>query len=310
MNVRARAGIDVYGTTVRYAEVEQQGPRYRLLRLGRLAFDFDAAAVLHAADTADAADHLNVLGNALGEAFADTAATRLHVVIHPPHTYSFFTPLPVDADRDQRKQRLLREAALLMRAGAARPLRLTADPLYTETLDEGPTLEWYHVLALHERMHTRLDRILRPLSPPHFRMTLSMHAVANAIDRLERRSGEAETRTAPYTLAIGWYPTHVEYVVCRRGRWYFSLYTDADDPADCAYFALLLTGRLHLTPEDLGRLYLYGAPLNPDDFASLHDVFGLTPEPFDPMRLVEMDVDTFSPDDDLNAYTPCIGVTV
>ena len=43
MDVRARAGIDIYGTVLRYAEVEQRGPRYRLLRLGSCDFDFDIA---------------------------------------------------------------------------------------------------------------------------------------------------------------------------------------------------------------------------------------------------------------------------
>lgn len=307
MTVRVRAGIDVHGTVLRYAELEQRASRYRLLRLGSFNFDFDVAAAIREAAHPE---HLDALSDALGQAFGPSTATRLHVVVHPPHSYSFFTPLPGGADKEDRKQRLLREAALLTRSRTPHPLRLTADPLYPETLDDENTVEWYHVLALHERMHIRLDRLLRPLPPAHFRVMLSMHAVANAIGRLEQRTDASAPREAPFTLAVGWYPTHVEYVLCRNGHWHFSLYTDAEPPTDCAYFALLLIQRLHLTPDEVGQLYVYGTPRPLDDFASMQESFALAPEWLDPLRLVDVDADQFTPADDLSAYVPCLGAVL
>ena len=89
MDVRARAGIDIYGTVLRYAEVEQRGPRYQLLRLGSCDFDFDIAeAMLQASppehvnllflndtfggfiDITDASG-MNLPDNPMGHAFAD-----------------------------------------------------------------------------------------------------------------------------------------------------------------------------------------------------------------------------------------------
>ena len=58
------------------------------------------------------------------------------------------------------------------------------------------------------------------------------HAVATAVERIERRGGEGEGRKqAPFTLALGWYPTHVEFTLCRHTHWYFSHYSEAASPA-------------------------------------------------------------------------------
>ncbi len=307
MDVQARAGIDIYGTVLRYAEVEQHGERYRLLRLGSCDFDFDVAgAVLEAAGT----EPLEALTDALTDVFEGSAATRLHVTLHPPHCYSFFTPLPADVAKDERKQRLLREASLLTRSRSPQPLRLTADPVFADTPEEGYHVEWYHVLALKERLHARFDRIFRMLPQAHYRMTLSMHAVANAIERLEQRGEHEAPRQAPFSLAIGWYPSHVEYTLCRHGRWYFSHFTDADVPDDCAYFALLLLNRLDLTPAAFDRLYLYGGHQELDAFSSLRHVFGATPELLNPMQLIDLDEHSMAASEHLEAYAPCIGVAL
>ena len=46
METPARAGIDVYGSALRYVELERFGARYRLLRLGRCDFDFDIVVMV------------------------------------------------------------------------------------------------------------------------------------------------------------------------------------------------------------------------------------------------------------------------
>ena len=308
MDVRARAGIDIYGTVLRYAEVEQRGPRYQLLRLGSCDFDFDIAeAVLQGSPP----EHLEALTDALNDVFEGSVATRLHVTVHPPTCYSFFTALPVEVTKEERKQRLLREAALLTRSSSPQPLRLTADPVYTETMDDGEAVEWFHVLALNERLHARFDRICRMLPQSRHRMTLSMHAVANAVERIERRAGEGEGRQqAPFTLVLGWYPTHVEFTLCRHTHWYFSHYSEAAPPADCAYFALALTGRLGLEQSAVGRIFVYGGFKKADDFAGLAEVFPAVPEPLNPMQLIDLDPDSMAASFDHAAYAPCLGVAL
>ena len=308
MDVRARAGIDIYEKVLRYAEVEQRGPRYQLLRLGSCDFDFDVAdAVLDAANP----EHLEALTDALNDVFEGSVAARLHVTLHPPTCFSFFTALPVEVAREERKQRLLREAALLTRSGTPQPLRLTADPVYTETLEDSKAIEWYHVLALNERLHARFDRICRMLPQSHHRMTLSMHAVANAVERIERRGGDGARRQgAPFSLALGWYPTHIEFTLCRHARWYFSHFAEAATPDDAAYFALALTGRLGIKQGAVGRIFIYGGFKKPEDFAELAYVFPAEPESLNPMQLIDLDADSMAASFDHTAYAPCLGVTL
>ena len=308
MDVRARAGIDIYGSVLRYAEVEQRGPRYQLLRLGSCDFDFDVAgAVLESSPP----EHLEALTDALNDVFEGSVAARLHVTLHPPTCFSFFTALPVEVAKEDRKQRLLREAALLTRSDSPQPLRLTADPVYTETLDPGSAVEWYHVLALNERLHARFDRICRMLPQSQHRMTLSMHAVANAVERIERRgsAGEQRQRT-PFSLAIGWYPTHVEFTLCRHAHWYFSHFSEPAQPNDCTYFALALATRLGIKQGAIGRVFIYGGFKSPEDFVEMAHVFPAEPEALNPMDLIELDSDSMAASFDHTAYAPCLGVTL
>lgn len=308
MDGHARAGIDIYGKTLRYAELEQRGSQYHLLRLGSLDFDFD---VTDAILDATAQTSLETLTDALTEVFEGSTATRLYVAVHPPACYSFFTPLPKNLESEERKNRLLSEAALLTRSASPQPLRLTADPVFTETLEEeNRDVEWFHVLALKERLHTRFDRVFRMLPQTHYRMTLSMHAVAKAMAWLQRRRDEAGQTDAPFTLAVGWYPTHVEYTVCRGGHWYFSQFTEAEEPANSAYFALLLLDRLHLQTTSVRQVYLYGGYRDLADFALLHDAFSTPPALLDPTQHLDLHENHIAGSFSHDAYAPCIGVAL
>ena len=308
MDGHARAGIDIYGKALRYAEIEQQGSQYHLLRLGSLDFDFD---VTDAILDATAQTSLETLTDALTDVFEGSAASRLYVAVHPPACYSFFTPLPKNLESEERKNRLLSEAALLTRSASPQPLRLTADPVFTETLEEdNRDIEWFHVLALKERLHTRFDRVFRMMPQAHYRMTLSMHAVAKAMAWVERRTEATEPTDAPFTLAIGWYPTHVEYTLCRDDHWYFSHYTEAEEPANSVYFALLLLDRLHLKTTSVRQVYLYGGHRDLDDFMLLRDVFPTAPALLEPTQHIDLHERHIAGSFSRDAYAPCIGVAL
>lgn len=305
MDVTAQAGIDIYGTVLRYAEVARRGTRYTLRRLGSCEFDFD---IVETVLQGSSPDHVETLSDALIDVFEGSLATRLQVVIHPPHCYSFFSPLPVDMPTDNGRQRLLRDATLLTRSSNPESLRLTADPVYTETLAEGNTVEWFHVLALKEALQARFDRIFRLLPHSNHRMTLSMQAIANAVERLERQGPNGAPRKAPFTLALGWYPTHVEYTLCRHSHWYFSHFTDASSPNDSAYFGLALLNRIGLTPADIGHVFVYGEDVS--DFTALEDIFEVDPEHLNPANLIDIDPNSMMAQFDADAYVPCLSVTL
>ena len=307
MGAYVQAGVDIYESTLRYAEVERRGSDYRLLKLGSCEFDFNMAQML----TGGAPPmYLDTLAEALSDVFAESKASDLHVVFHPTNCFSFFTPLFVDMSDEARKRRLQDEATLLTTGERPVSLHLTADAVHTETLDNGRVVEWFHVLGVHEHVHAQLDRILRRLPQDNYRFNLSTRGAANAIETLARLAGTATRETAPFALAIGYYKTHVEFVICRHHRWYFSHFAPCSAPSDGVYFALSLLRRLNLDRSGFGHLYLYGDDVEPEVFTLLQDIFQQIPDVLNPMDVVALDRKKPGMHFDAEAYVPCIGIAM
>lgn len=299
MEAHARAGIDIVGRSLRYAEVEQFGSHYRLLRLGSCDFDFDIVEGVLSEPTDD---HVAMVSDALGDVFSGSIAGSLHVTIHPPGCYSFFSPLPTGSTPTQRKVRLQQEAALL--AGTERPLHITADAVRTQALEDGTAVDWVHVLAIEDSVHERIHNVIRNLPQPRMRLMVGMHAAASTVGRLELPpAGE-------YALAIGWYPDHIEYALCHDREWHFSKYTDAVPPVDVAYFAAHIADRFGLAPREVQTLYLYGNDADPSLFSDLESVFESEIRPLNPLVVLDVDSGSLSSDFDVEAYVGCIGAAL
>lgn len=306
MHVQARASIDLQGTVLRYAEVERYGARYRLLRLGSCDFDFDAASELLADE---APPHLDVVADAIADVFEGSSAAHLRVALHPPAGHAFFTPLPADLAPEARRKRLEVEALLLTDAEASHALRLGADSVYHETLDDGRTLEWYHVFAVSARTQERFEHVLRAFPRAHRRLTTSMSGVAALVAQLETvrpRPDEAP----PYSLALGVYDGIVEYTLCQGVRWRFAHYAHASAPSDVVYYATALLARVGLRPRDVGRLLLYGDAPDPALTALLEAVFGREAAPIDPLAVVDLDPGSLAASFDATGYTPAVGAAL
>lgn len=307
MGAYVQAGVDIHGSTLRYAEVERDGSSYRLLKLGSCEFDFDMAQAL---STGAQPVYLDTLAEALNDVFAQSMAAELHVVFHPSNCYSFFTPLFIDMTEDERKWRLQEEANLLTAQGTPVPLHLTADVVYTETLENGRVVEWFHVLGVEEQIHSQLDRILRTLPPTSYRFNLSTRGTANAIESLCRKENREPSEEAPFTLGIGYYATHTEYVLCRRNRWYFSHHSESSAPADSVYFSLGLLRRLKLDRSMVGQVYIYGEEIEGDVFSLLQDVYKQPPEVLNPVEVVALERKSAGMHFTAEAYVPCIGIAM
>lgn len=307
MGAYVQAGVDIYESTLRYAEVERNGSDYRLLKLGSCEFDFNMAQAL-----AGGAQpmYLDTLADALNDVFSESQASDLHVVFHPSNCYSFFTPLYIDMTEEDRKRRLQEEATLLTSETGPMPLHLTADVVHTETLENNRVVEWFHVLGIQERVHSQLDRILRGLPHSSYRFNLSTRGTANAIEQLARKEQTELSDEAPYSLAIGFYKTHIEYVICRRFRWFFSHYIVSTSSADSVYFALALMRRLNLERSEVGQLFIYGEEIETEVFAILQDVFNLNAEVLNPIEVVSLDRKNPGMHFTAEAYVPCIGIAM
>ena len=302
MEAHARAGIDIYDRVLRYAEIEQYGARYRLLRLGSCDFDFDVGKdVLFGRH----GDRLSTVSDALRDVFAGSVAGNLHISVHPPRCYSFFSPLPVGSPSSERKIRLQQEAALL--AGTDQPLHITADAVHSQALGSGDKVEWVHVLAVEDRFQKRVSTIVKELPHSRSRLMVGMQTAAATVARL---STSYERWRGPFSLALGWYADHVEYALVHEGRWYFSKFTDAVPPVDVAYFAVELLQRLRLRPAQVGRLFLYGNQVDPYLFTDLETVFDLEAEKLNPLAALDLDAGSLASDFDAEAYVGCIGAAL
>lgn len=307
MGAYVQAGVDLYKSTLRYAEVERNDQHYRLLKLGSCEFDFNMADAL--SDSAQPM-HLETLAEALNDVFSESIASDLHVVFHPSDCYSFFTPLYVDLTEEQRKYRLQEEATLLTSQSTPVPLHLTADVVYTETLENGRVVEWFHVLGVEERIHKQLSSVLHALPHSSFRFNLSTRGTANAIEQMARKENLEMRTNQAYTLAIGYYKTHIEYALCRQNRWFFSHHTDSSAAVDSVYFALALLRRLKIDRSQVGRIYIYGEDIEGEVFSVLTEIFENTPEVLNPMEVVQLEKKSPGMHFTAEAYVPCIGVAM
>lgn len=305
MDATPHAGIDIYGAALRYAEVEQHGDHYRLLRLGSCDFDFNLDHALLGDEDTDPG-HLATVAEALGDVFEGSEAATLRITLHPPRCYSFFVPLPLDITEEARLDRLQAEATVLVGAASKEDLHLTVDTVHTESLNGEGEVGWNHVLALPTEAHVRFKRVVETLPPASLRLMLSMHGATAAIGRLARRP-EA---TAAYTLALGWYPTHLEYSILRDGAWYFSHHTPAASPNDTTYYAISLLRRFGLTKQDVEQIYVYGEEAPPAAFAPLERIFRRSVQRLDPLGIVNLSPESFEADFNPEAYAACLGSTL
>ncbi len=302
MSLNVRAGIDFNGSILRYAEVEETKEGFHLLRLGACDFDFDVADDLFGEAQPR---HLGTVVEALADVFAGSEATQLNLALHPPTGYSFLTPLSADADSAERDDRLVQEIALVTADGhEADALHFTSEALHRETLPHGRDVLWHHVLALREPVTDRLGEIFRLLPYPSHRLATSMQAAAAAMTLSDTGSGSG------FQLALGFYGSFVEYVIERGGKLRFSHYAEPSHPADAAFFAATLLGRIGIGAADLDAVNLYGTRADLADPAVLEAVFRQPSRKMDPMALVAVEADSLPADFEAEAYVPCVGAAL
>lgn len=308
MDAHARASIDLQGTQLRYAEIEHYGAgRYHLLRLGTCDFDFDVAqAILETGAPA----HLRALTDALREVFAGSQASQLRVVLHPPYSHTFFSSTPSRWSVGERRQWFRQELAWLH--DAEQDLHLTAEPLHTERPERvAEPVTWHHILAIPQATHDRVLALLRGFTQAQQHLSVSMQGVAATVRQLEAHAPTLEARAqAPYALALGWYPTHLEYTLCHGDRWVFSHHSAAGPPANSFFYAVTLLQHLRLPPQAVGRVFLYGEGASLQDFALGEGIFGVRPERLDPIAALDLEREALDPSFDTSPFAPCIGVAL
>lgn len=302
MQTEIRAGIDIYRSVLRYAEVERRGPQYRLLRLGSCTFEFDLADAL--LRDGQPGQHETVR-QALDDVFEGSSAAQLHVVLHPPDTYAFHTPVAAQVSTVERRRMLTHQVELLV-GEPSEPLHITQTPLYGEQTASGERMEWFHALTLPEQAHSYLERLTDGLAARDLQLHSSMGAVARTLTRLYELDSAAPEDGLQ--LGIGVYPTHFEFTLCHGAYWIYSLHAPAGPSANAAYYAVKLLDHLRYHTRDVYRIALYGELGGQHSFDLLSELMDCPVRPLNTLASLDLAPDRLGDDDaQVAAYAPCIG---
>jgi len=305
MDDSVSAALSIRDDTLHYAELERRDDGVRLLRWGREDFSFDLSRAL-LREGNPSRGRARQVQEAIEERLADTPARDLHVAIHPPDSYSFFTPISSDVPVRDRRRQLLQQAALVTGVRSSTKLHMTSDTVRTAQDSEGDPFMWVHVLAVPDVVDRQMAELLRPLPPREHGWIVSSEAASRVTRRIERSGGSAEEALRPYTLAVGQYPAHTEYALSRNREWYHAHYTEeARSPENRAYFAVGFLNRVDVPLDGVGRLFVYGEDVDLVDYGPLEQLFGQTPERLDPFRVVE--ARSGRTPEATEAFAPCIG---
>ena len=301
-NAKPRAGVEVYGRVMRYAEVRGGGAApLHLVRLGACDFDFDVAeALLGLAGPT----HLDTVATAVREIFADSAARTLAVAVHPWNCTSFFSPLPAGMPPAERFEQLRQEAAMLSDASVARPVRVKATPVRIETLADGQVAHWHHVLRLSDSVHARFDHVATEPEGEGSRWKHDFVDTTAAAAAVVGRRPEMDDDA--FALAIGVYGSRSEVALCRGATWHYGHHAEAGALEDGAYFVAALLDRLGVDPSDLAHLFLYGDGIDAEAVEGVEALLGLRARPLNPLdmfRPARSGADPLT----LASYAPVIG---
>ena len=305
------AVIGLSGSALRYAEIERaaSGERSsgrvpgRLLRLGTCDFEVD----IEQGVLGDGAPYaIQGIGEALREVFRDTTAQALVIVAHPPHTTSFFTPVPVGLDADARDEQLRQEAALLADVSSEEPVRVRAVPLRLDTIGGTPH-RWHHVTHVSEPIHARLSLLARALGVDRYDLSDAPRAAAAIVRAMASVEGRPSNGVE---LAVGAYAHHTEISLSQGRSWLFGHHGPGASPEDTAYFALAALERIGVTPSGVARLHVYGDEGRQEERLSVvSSLLELDAQPLDPLSLYGRHPEGLSADH-LAGFAPVLGATL
>lgn len=307
--------LDVSGAAIRYATVERPSDsQARLMDGGVASCPFNAAQDLL---QADAPAHQEALHDALRTAFGTPdrasapAPDAFSIVVHPSDLYAFFTPLAVDSSVSQRKRELRQRAALLTQIRDIDTVRLHAKTVRTsDQAERNGRLMWVHVMAVPHAVEQRVHALADALGFPAPQWTVSTEAVVPVVSRIELQNISHEDALRPYALAIGIYPCHTEYALTSNRNWYHShVAMDAETTDDRAYYAVSMLNRLQISPQSVGRIFVYGSG-SVTDPSVFEAVFDRSPTPLSLDAAFDTSACEWARGAEASAFAACCGATL
>lgn len=307
MDAYVRAGVDITGRAVRYAEVSQCASGRRLSRLGRIDVDEDVlGSVLSGRDD----ERVHAISEALAEVFSGPEDSHgiddLRIAIPPREGHSFRVPVCSEAGSDARRNDLTQAIELLI--APEKPLRITADVIRRGAMSHGVEEEWMHVLAVEERLDECLRHLVRDVPAKRTRLMSGAQAAVSMIGCAEAaREGVGEDFC---TLGIGWYADRLDYVFCTGKAWRFDGFAEGVEPVDAAYLGARTASRFGISSSSVQTVYVYGDTAPDTLFSELRAVFGGNIRVLHPAALRGVPVTCPPSDVDIPAYAGCIGAAL
>ncbi len=304
MDAYVRAGVDITGRAVRYAEVSQCASGRRLSRLGRIDVDEEVlGGVLSGRDD----ERVHAVSEALAEVFSGPEASHgiddLRIAISPREGHSFRVPVSSEAGPDARRSGLTQAIELLI--APEKPLRITADVIRHGAISHGVEEEWMHVLAVEERLDECLRHLVRGVPAKHTRLMSGTQAAVSMIGCAEAAREDAGEDSC--ALGIGWYADRLDYIFCTGKVWRSGGFAEGVEPIDAAYLGAHTASRFGIPPSGVQTVYVYGDTAPDALFSELRAVFGGDIRVLHPAVLQDVSITSPPPDVDVPAYAGCIG---
>ena len=294
-----RAGLFFTSTSMRYAELEKHGNKYRLLRLGSCDFSFNPLKQF--SEKTDS--HFESLVNAVGDILGSSRASRVHIALHPKLANSFFSPVANSLDRKHARRQIAEEARLMFpddgRSG------IISRRLENVIVSGGAKHAWVHITAVPAQVRTRLQQVMRGLSD---KTCVGIPLAESVVGLLNRVQDE---NSPTYTLMVGLFKGELELLLSKRGKLHYAQSINfSGAPSDAIYWATNLCRRLNVSASDLDLIYMFGEKTDRTIERLLAASFEAQVQELDPLRALDVDKDRVSTDFDHGAYAPCIGVAI
>jgi hypothetical protein len=302
MRTGATAGIEFISSSMRYAEVEQIGNHFRLLRLGNCDFEFDVADVLFGSGSSV---YLDTISRAVGEVFEGSSAATLRVTVHSPAAHQFGSAAQQNLSDALRQDHAVFDAAIVT-GHEVDPEAVRSSPGAAQGTDFGDEVELLQVAALQPEPKERLSVALSRVGIPNIELISDSEAVSRVIRALcGIENGDFGT-----TLAIGIFPWHTCYTVYTNGLWVFGQDRTESDSDDILYFSTFVCRQAGFSPEKISRVFVYGETALEKGSESLKRVYSERVEILNPISILNLSPDQFADGFGFQTIVSCIGAAL
>ena len=291
MAAQASAGIAFSERALRYAEVQETGRGFRLLRLGQCDFDFDLSRTL---TDPSAGQERTIIGEALVEALGTSEGRRIRAALHPPLCRSFFSA----HDGSDPVPAVTFEAGLLGLGHDEEGGGIGADAA-AQTSDG----ELLHVTSIRPVVLEHLGAIIADLQAEDAQAVSALRASAEVV-----RLGGLNLTRGLCVVAIGYFDNLFEMAVLDNSGWRFASHARGlSTAADSVHHIRETLGVMGWTPDQVARVLCFGSEPVPDA-VSAH--FAGRVSLMNPLSLLELDKDSLDPDYAAAEFVPSVGAAL